>query len=304
MYVDIGHKGTEATRRAIAKRYWWPDWNRDVAIWVRSCHAYQVRNERKVTIPVIPSVPVQPLRQFHLDCAMIVKSRGYIAYIAARCATTGFAEARMLKNLRAKTRAAFVFENIICRMGNVDMISTDNGSEFDNEILKRLLEDYNVHHIKILPYSSRAQGIVERSHRTFKEALYRSCWPGPGLWPTKFHQALWAEQITIRPTVGYSPCYLVTGHEPLLPCDAFVLTFAYTTKPMSHEGLLASRIQLLDCQRVNEAIAYQNVTQSRFKAAHKWNLKHQRTMLEEDYQPGTLVIVRISSIETSHSRKH
>ena len=83
-----------------------------------------------------------------------------------------------------------------------------------------------------------------------------------------------------------------------------MLTFAYTAKPMSHEELLASRIQLLDRKKVNEAIAYQNVTQSRFKAAHKWNLEHQHTMLEEDHQPGTLMIVRNSSIKTSHSRKH
>jgi len=104
--------------------------------------------------------------------------------------------------------------------------------------------------------------------------------------------------------VGYSPYYLVNGHEPLLPCDAFVLTFAYTAKPMSHEELLASRIQLLDRKRVNEAIAYQNVAQSRFKAAHRWNLEHQRTILEEDHQPGTLMVIRNSPIETSHSRKH
>ena len=119
-----------------------------------------------------------------------------------------------------------------------------------------------------------------------------------------FTEHLWAERITIRPTVGYSPYYLVNGHEPLLPCDAFVLTFAYTAKPMSHEELLASRIQLLDHKRVNEAIPYQNVAQSRFKAAHRWNLERLRTMLEEDHQPGTLVITRNSPIETSHSRKH
>ena len=78
MHDDIGHKGTEA-RSAIAKQYWWPNWNRDIAIWVQSCHACQVRNERKITIPVIPSAPVQPFRQFHLDCAMMVKLHGYIA---------------------------------------------------------------------------------------------------------------------------------------------------------------------------------------------------------------------------------
>lgn len=157
----------------------------------------------------------------------------------------------MLRELRAKAIAAFFFEDIICRWDNVDTISTDNGSGFDNEILARSLEDYNVHHIKISPYNSRAQGIVERSHRTFREVLYRSCWPDPGLLSTKFHQVLWAERITIRPTVGYSPYYLVNGHEPLLPCDAFVMTFAYTAKPMAHEELLASRIQLLDSERRN-----------------------------------------------------
>jgi len=153
MHDDIRHKGTEATRRAIAKRYWWPDWDRDVAIWIRSCHVCQLRNERKITIPVIPSAPVQPFRQFHLDYAMIVKSRGYIAYVAAKYATTGYAEARMLRELRAKAIAAFIFEDTICRWGNADTISTDNGSEFDNEILTRLLGDYNVHHIKISPYN-------------------------------------------------------------------------------------------------------------------------------------------------------
>ena len=70
----------------------------------------------------------------------------------------------------------------------------------------------------------------------------------------------------------------------------------------SHEELLASRIQMLGRKSMKEAIAYRNVAQSRFKAARKWNLEHQRTMLEEDRQPGTLMMFISSSIETSHSR--
>ena len=37
-----------------------------------------------------------------------------------------------LRKLKARAIAAFIFEEIICRWGNVDTISTDNGSEFDN----------------------------------------------------------------------------------------------------------------------------------------------------------------------------
>ena len=85
---------------------------------------------------------------------MMVKLHGYIAYITARCAT------HVLRKLKAKAIAAFIFKDIICRWGNMDTISTDNGSEFDNEILTRLLEDYAIHHIKISLYNSRAQGIM------------------------------------------------------------------------------------------------------------------------------------------------
>ena len=159
MHDDIGHKGTEATRRAISRRYWWLDWNRDVAVWIRSCHACQVRNERKITIPIVPSAPVRPFRQFHLDCAMMVKSRGYIAYVAARCATTGYPEARMLRKIKGKAVASFIFENIICRWGNVDTISTDNGSEFDNELLQALLDDYNI----LLNLAQQVSGRKNRS---------------------------------------------------------------------------------------------------------------------------------------------
>ena len=41
----------------------------------------------------------------------------------------------MLRKLRAKATAAFIFEDIICRMGNVGTVSTSSGSEFDKRNL-------------------------------------------------------------------------------------------------------------------------------------------------------------------------
>ena len=58
-----------------------------------------------------------------------------------------------VEETESQSSGRFIFEDIICRWGNVDMFSTDNGSDFDNDILTSLLGDYNVHHIKISPYN-------------------------------------------------------------------------------------------------------------------------------------------------------
>lgn len=44
-------------------------------------------------------------------------------------------------------------------------IGTDNGSEFNNKKVKKLLDTNNILHIKSKPYNPHSQGIVERVHR-------------------------------------------------------------------------------------------------------------------------------------------
>ena len=58
------------------------------------------------------------------------------------------------------TLGDFIFKEILCRWGGVAEIVMDNGLEFV-EVAAYLLEKYSIHHIKITPYNSQENGLVE-----------------------------------------------------------------------------------------------------------------------------------------------
>jgi hypothetical protein len=59
-----------------------------------------------------------------------------------------------------------------CRWGAVEEIVTDNGMA-NVVALDWLAERFGIRHIRISAYNSRANGIVERQHRTIRESIVK-----------------------------------------------------------------------------------------------------------------------------------
>lgn len=304
LHDRLGHKGTLATIRAVTQRYWWSGVQSDVDIWIRSCHSCQLRRERKTRVPVQPSAPTQIFRYFHMDIMRMPSSRGFKYIVLARDDATDWPEGKALRKATSQAIATFLLENIISRWGAIEILVTDNGPENIGEAVQILLRRHGIQHIKISPYNSRANGAVERGHRTFRENIIRSCEGNPLLWPDMVFPALMAERATIRTSTGYSPFFLAHGYHPLLPTDAYFLTFGWDAKPMTQDELLVERTKILAQKPEHEEEALKRLKAARFKSAEAWNKAHSHTLRHEDFNPGDLVLVRNSAIETEHSRKH
>ena len=69
---------------------------------------------------------------------------------------------------------------------------TDNGTLFI-AALNWLTEKYHIQHIRISPYDSKANGIVERSHHTIHESLVKACNGNITQWPTLAPHVFWAD---------------------------------------------------------------------------------------------------------------
>jgi transposase InsO family protein len=300
---DLGHKGVAATEKTVLHRFWWRGVRPDVEKWVKSCVACQKRSEVKPIPPVIPSKPSQLFRHIYIDCMNMPRAKGKTQVIAARDDLSGYLEARMVEKATARNVAAFLWEDVVCRWGSIEVLTSDNGSEFIGEAVRILVDKYGINQIKISPYNSRASGVVERGHRTFREALVRSC-DDPLTWPSRFYHTLWAERVTIRAATGYSPFYLATGYQPCLPIDVKQLTFAWDVEPMSHVDLVAGRARLLMKKEDDEKEAEQKISESRWKTAARWNLEHRAVLSLLDHPPGSLVLIRNSPVEKELNRKH
>jgi hypothetical protein len=130
----------------------------------------------------------------------------------------------MLRKETGRTLGAFLFEEILCRWGAIEEIVSDNGTLFIAAI-DWLSQKYSIRHIRISAYNSKANGIVERSHRTIRDSLVKACNGDITQWPTLAHHIFWADRVTTCRATRYLPYYLAHGIEPYLPFDIFNATF-------------------------------------------------------------------------------
>jgi hypothetical protein len=123
--------------------------------------------------------------------------------------------------LRKETMQAigdWIHQDILCRWGTIMEIVTDNGKPFV-AALGHLEKKYNVKHIRISGYNSRANGIVERSHFDVQQALFKASDGVESKWSQAAQSVFWSEWVTPRKRMECSPYFAATGTHPLLPFD-------------------------------------------------------------------------------------
>lgn len=193
-------------------------------------------------------------------------------------------------------------EQIIFRYGTVGEIVTDNGPSLEGEFTC-IVNKYNIHWIKISPYNSQANGVVERGHFTIREALVKMCGNDLNRWPTLLPAAFFADRITIRRATGFSPYYLLHGVHPLLPCDLAEATFMVPRfkDQMTDAELIAARIRQLAKMPEDVTRARETLQKSRFKSKENFERKFGQRIRRTSFKTGELVLVRNNKEEKTVS---
>ena len=301
---NLGHHGEQATLEHIKARFYWPNlWN-DVRHYVRSCHECQIRNTAKMHLPLQISTPTKIFARIYLDCMRMPEVRGFTHIVAARDDLTGASEGRALRSASAENIAKFLWEEVLCRYGMIYHVTTDNGSEVKG-VFAQLLEKYDIPQVRISPYNSRANGVVERGHRNIREALVKMCKGQMKDWPSLVPHAFFADRITVRRQTGYSPYYLLYGTDPLLPFDLAEASFmidAYQEN-MSTEDLLIARIRQLQKKPEDVEKAAETLKLNRLKSKEIFERRFHNRLGRDIFEPGALVLVRNSGIEKELNRK-
>ena len=303
-HEKLGHRGEQAVLHTIKQRFFWPNLYTDVVHHVRSCHECQIRSLRKVYIPITVSTPATVFTKIYIDIMLMPKAQGYRYIVAARDDLSRASEGRALKKATAKAVSQFLWEQIICRYGAVGQIVTDNGSETKGAF-EILANRYGIPQIRISPYNSRANGVVERSHFTIREAIVKACKGDISQWPNKVHQAFFADRVTTSRITGYSPFYLLHGIDPVLPFDLTEATCLVQGfyEDMPTEELLALRIRQLDKRARDIEKASRKLIEARFKSKEQFERLYHKKLAKTKYQSGELVLVRNTAIESELNKK-
>ncbi|KZT32858.1 hypothetical protein SISSUDRAFT_973996, partial [Sistotremastrum suecicum HHB10207 ss-3] len=106
--------------------------------------------------------------------------------------------------------------------------------------------------------------------------------------------------ITVRKSTGYSPYYMAHRVEPVMPFDIAEATYLAPalTEMVSSADLLAIQAQQLrkrpeDLQKMRDLIL-----KSRKQSAEQFAKQFHNTIIDYDFKPGRLVLVRNSQADT------
>ena len=303
-HEELGHRGEHAVMSTIKQRFYWPSMWKDAQHHVRSCHECQRRSTKKVEIPLKISYPTTIFTKIYVDVMFMEKAGGFRYIVAARDDLSRASEGRPLRNIKAKTLANFLWEEVICRYGAIGQIVTDNGSEV-REAFSELVRRYGIPHARISPYNSRANGVVERGHFIIRESIMKACKDKPKEWPQHVRSAFFADRITVTRSTGTSPYYLLHGVHPVLPFDLLEATAMVEGfhSGMTQSELLALRLRQLEKRPSDLQKAATLLTDMRLKSKAQFERRYYRKLFTNTHEPGTLVLVRNSSIEQSLDRK-
>jgi hypothetical protein len=301
----LGHKSKWSTRRLLLDRVWWPRLEDDVEWFNRTCHECQLRSVEKMNIPPSITFPATLFAKVHIDTMLMPPSFGKRYLIEARCSLTSYVECRALKVENARSVGAFIFEDILCRWGAVLELVTDNGSAIKAAV-EELTAKYSLHHIKISPYNSRANGVVERAHRSIRDALVKTCEGDIKKWAAVLPYVAWSDRVTIRKAIGMSPFQMAHGIEPVLPMDALHATYLAPkfTQLVSTNDLISIRAKQLMHREEDLAKIHERVVKSRYASIIQFKHDFANRIKPQEFEPGTLVLVRNVKAEYNLGGKH
>jgi len=127
---------------------------------------------------------------------------------------TRWADALAIPDASAPTVARVLDQRVFCYFGLPEQIHTDQGAQFQSQLMKDLCQVWGVNQSRTTPYHPQGNGVVERNNRMLGDAL-RSLLLGRSQeeWDTMLPQIMRAYRSSTQET----PNLLMLGRETRVP---------------------------------------------------------------------------------------
>jgi hypothetical protein len=142
-----------------------------------------------------------------------------------------------------------MYRNFFARFGLPCQLHSDQGRNFESQLMKELCLITGIHRTRTTPFHPRSDGLTERANRTILQMLRTSTADSPDNWPHLIPAVLAAHRMTPHAMTGVtSPNMAMLGREVLLPC-ALIATPPQEPTEVSSPPILDFRDRLRDAHQ-------------------------------------------------------
>ena len=288
---DVGHQGRMRTLSLLRERFLWPGMQTEAMQHVMKCTRCLRRKTPSHVAPLQPIHVTQPLELVHMDYLSLEPSKGNIGNVLVITDHfTRYALAYPSKTQTAEATARILWDNFICHCGFPEKFISDQGRNFESDLIKELCKIAGVKKLHTTPYHPQGNGQCERFNSTLCNMLGTLSEEEKSDWKSYLGCMTHAYNCTKHASTTYSPYYLMFGRHPRLSID---VEFGL---PKSNSG--KSRYVQKLRRRLN--FAFQKATKVANQQASKYKSSYDKSIKGPQLQEKDLVLVKI----VAHKGRH
>ncbi len=230
-HSTVGHLGHKKTLARAREHFYWPYMARDIENYCQQCVPCQ---SRSMPVPhcVAPLQTIHASRPFEKVAADItelpVSPSGHKYVLVLQDYFTKYVNLCPVKDQRAVTVAQCIFEQYVTEQGVPECLHTDQGRQFEADLIKELCSNLEVTKTRTSPYHPKGDGLIDRFNRTLKDQLSKCLYQQTEPWDTMLRAIQLSYNTSVHSSTGYIPFFLVHGREARLPLN---LLFPCPTEP-------------------------------------------------------------------------
>ena len=292
---DVGHQGILRTLSLLRERFYWPGMQEEATQYVMHCSRCLRRKTPPQVAPLQPILVTQPLELVHMDYLSLEPSKGNIENVLVITDHfTRYALAYPSKTQTAQATARILWDNFICHYGFPEKFISDQGRNFESDLIKELCKIAGVKKVHTTPYHPQGNGQCERFNSTLCNMLGTLSDEEKSDWKSHLGCMTHAYNCTKHASTTYSPYYLMFGRHPRLPID---IEFGLHKPNCSDNSSKSRYIQKLR-RRLN--YAFQKASKYSDQQAKKYKQGYDKSVKGPQLHENDLVLVKI----VAHKGRH
>ena len=292
---QVGHLGRDRTLSLLRERFYWPSLYKDAIEHLDSCRKCKLRKSRVPRAELVPIQASRPMELVHLDYLCLEPCKGQVENVlVVTDHFTRYAQAFTTKSQTAKVTAKVLWHNFICHYGFPEKFISDQGRNFESQLIADLCKLAKVKKIRTSPYHPMTNGQCERFNRTLCDMLGTLETEEKADWKAFLHTLTHAYNCTRNSSTGFSPFYLMFGRHPRLPVDV-----AFGIHRIG-EGVTFSTSKYVDWLQRRLAHAYKKAKTFADKESDRQKALFDRKSKDLRLEPGDLCLVRKTAWKSRH----